>query len=269
MTNDTLLPFDLPAVRSKKVIADFEGGLTSLDGGLVLLREAELRFGPGRDPGRLHPGLAQAGNGGPRAVGDAALPRVRHRMWQRGCSRLRCPAHGSPCSIWPSAGRGRAGARRVRSRRWADWGTLRALSSRGRGRRGSPPPAPPRPSAAWPTSPARPGRWPTTGAFDQIRQRFARTALLKARFGPRKREGTLGGRTALVPVSFQRSEPKPHRIQVRTMQPWRHYGRRCRVAEASQADSISLSLQFSLAAIRHSGRPRPPAAQTSASDPIR
>ena len=72
MTNDTLLPFDLPAVRSKKVIADFEGGLTSLDGGLVLLREAERRFGPGRDPGRLHPGLAQAGNGGPRAVGDAA-----------------------------------------------------------------------------------------------------------------------------------------------------------------------------------------------------
>ena len=45
MTEDTLLPFDLPAVRRKKVTADFEGGLISSDGGLVLLREAERRLG--------------------------------------------------------------------------------------------------------------------------------------------------------------------------------------------------------------------------------
>ena len=45
MTEDVLLPFDLPAVRRKKVIADFEGGLISSDGGLVLLREAERRLG--------------------------------------------------------------------------------------------------------------------------------------------------------------------------------------------------------------------------------
>ena len=83
-------------------------------------------------------------------------------------------------------------------------------------------------------------------AFDQDRQLFARAVLLKARSGPRKREATLGGKTALVPVSLQRSEPKPHRIQVRTMQPWQHYGRRYCVADASQADSISLSLQLSL-----------------------
>ena len=38
MTEDTLLPFDLPAVRRKKVTADFEGGL-------VLLRGAERRLG--------------------------------------------------------------------------------------------------------------------------------------------------------------------------------------------------------------------------------
>ena len=44
MTEDTLLPFDLPAVRRKKVTADFEGGLISSDGGLVLLREAERRL---------------------------------------------------------------------------------------------------------------------------------------------------------------------------------------------------------------------------------
>ena len=41
MTDDTLLPFDLPAVRRKKVTASFDGGLISSDGGLVLLREVE------------------------------------------------------------------------------------------------------------------------------------------------------------------------------------------------------------------------------------
>ena len=46
MTEDSLLPFDLPAVRRKKVTADFDGGPISSDGGLVLLREAERRLGP-------------------------------------------------------------------------------------------------------------------------------------------------------------------------------------------------------------------------------
>ena len=45
MTEDTLLPFDLPAVQRKKVTADFEGGSISSDGGLVLLRGAERRLG--------------------------------------------------------------------------------------------------------------------------------------------------------------------------------------------------------------------------------
>ena len=40
MTDDTVLPFGLPAVRREKVAADLEGGLISSDGGLVLLREA-------------------------------------------------------------------------------------------------------------------------------------------------------------------------------------------------------------------------------------
>ena len=44
MTEDTLLPFALPAVSRKKVTADFAGGLISSDGGLVLLREAERRL---------------------------------------------------------------------------------------------------------------------------------------------------------------------------------------------------------------------------------
>ena len=45
MTDDSLLPFDLPTVCRKKVTAAFDGGLISSDGGLVLLREAERRIG--------------------------------------------------------------------------------------------------------------------------------------------------------------------------------------------------------------------------------
>ena len=43
MTDDTLLPFDLPSVRRKKLTIDFDGGNQSSDGGLLLLRAAELR----------------------------------------------------------------------------------------------------------------------------------------------------------------------------------------------------------------------------------
>ena len=45
MTEDILLPFDLPAVGRKKVAADSQGGLNSSDSGVVLLREAERRLG--------------------------------------------------------------------------------------------------------------------------------------------------------------------------------------------------------------------------------
>ena len=45
MTDDTVLPFDLPAVCRKKVTAAFDGGLVSSDGGLLLLRAAERRLG--------------------------------------------------------------------------------------------------------------------------------------------------------------------------------------------------------------------------------
>ncbi len=69
MTDDSLLPFDLPAVRRKKVTAAFDGGLISSDGGLVLLREAERRLGLAehlaaclrdrRDPDLVSHGLAE------------------------------------------------------------------------------------------------------------------------------------------------------------------------------------------------------------------
>jgi hypothetical protein len=45
MTDDTLLPFDLPAVCRKKLTVDFDGGNQSSDAGLLLLREAERKLG--------------------------------------------------------------------------------------------------------------------------------------------------------------------------------------------------------------------------------
>src|SRR5438034_7718709 len=45
MTDDTLLPFDLPSVHRKKLTVDFEGGNQSSNGGLLLLRQAERKLG--------------------------------------------------------------------------------------------------------------------------------------------------------------------------------------------------------------------------------
>ena len=45
MTDDTLLPFDLPAVCRKKLTVDFDGGNQSSDAGLLLLREVERKLG--------------------------------------------------------------------------------------------------------------------------------------------------------------------------------------------------------------------------------
>ena len=45
MTEDMPLPFDLPAVRRKKLTVDFDGGDQSSDAGLLLLREAERNTG--------------------------------------------------------------------------------------------------------------------------------------------------------------------------------------------------------------------------------
>ena len=45
MTDDNLLPFSFPAVSRKKVIAAFDGGRLSSDGGVLLLSMAEQRLG--------------------------------------------------------------------------------------------------------------------------------------------------------------------------------------------------------------------------------
>ena len=44
MEEDTLLPFELPAVARKKVSVGFDGGLMSSDAGVLLLREVERRL---------------------------------------------------------------------------------------------------------------------------------------------------------------------------------------------------------------------------------
>ena len=64
MTDDTPLPFDLPAVRRKKLTVDFTGGNQSSSAGLLLLRGSERKFGvcrrlteampDRRDPDRIH-----------------------------------------------------------------------------------------------------------------------------------------------------------------------------------------------------------------------
>lgn len=44
MTDDTLLPFSFPAVRSKKITAAFDGGRITSNGGVLLLAAAERRL---------------------------------------------------------------------------------------------------------------------------------------------------------------------------------------------------------------------------------
>ncbi len=45
MTDATPLPFELPAVRTKKLTVDFDGGNQSSDAGMLLLRGAEKKTG--------------------------------------------------------------------------------------------------------------------------------------------------------------------------------------------------------------------------------
>ena len=44
MDQDSLLPFEFPAVARKKVSVGFDGGLMSSDAGVLLLREVERRL---------------------------------------------------------------------------------------------------------------------------------------------------------------------------------------------------------------------------------
>lgn len=69
MSDDTILPFDLPAVSRKKVSASFDGVAISSDCDLLLLRESDRRLGltrmmascvqDRRDPSRICHGIEE------------------------------------------------------------------------------------------------------------------------------------------------------------------------------------------------------------------
>ena len=86
MTDDTPLPFDLPAVDRKKLTVDFHGGTQSSDAGLLLLREAERKLGVCR---RLA-----------AAMPDRRDPdRVRHEMFEMVMARTSAIACGHKDAI--------------------------------------------------------------------------------------------------------------------------------------------------------------------------
>ena len=86
MTEDTLLPFDLPAVRRKKLTVDFAGGNQSSDAGLLLLREAERKLGVCR---RLALTMPDRRDGG----------RIRHAMFEMVMARTAAIACGHKDAI--------------------------------------------------------------------------------------------------------------------------------------------------------------------------
>ena len=87
MTDDrSAAPFDLPAVRRKKLTVDFAGGNQSSDAGLLLLREAERRLGVCRR-------LAEA-------MPDRRDPdRIRHAMFEMVMARAAAIACGHKDAI--------------------------------------------------------------------------------------------------------------------------------------------------------------------------
>jgi hypothetical protein len=110
MTDDTPLPFDLPAIRRKKLTVDFDGGTVSSDGGLLLLRAAEGKLGvcrrladampDRRDPDRVRHAMFEMVMA--RAVAIACghedaidLDRLRHDPLMK-IAVGRCPESGSP-----------------------------------------------------------------------------------------------------------------------------------------------------------------------------
>jgi hypothetical protein len=110
MSNDTLLPFDLPSVGRKKLTIDFAGGNQSSDGGLLLLRAAERKLGvcrrlaaampDRRDPERVRHAMFEMVMARASAIAcgyeDAIdLDRLRHDPLMK-VAVGRCPASGAP-----------------------------------------------------------------------------------------------------------------------------------------------------------------------------
>ena len=86
MTDDSLLPFDLPSVRRKKLTVDFDGGNQSSNAGLLLLRAAERRLGVCRRLADAMPDRRDA-------------DRVRHAMFEMVMARVSAIACGHKDAI--------------------------------------------------------------------------------------------------------------------------------------------------------------------------
>ena len=110
MSNDTLLPFELPSVRRKKLTIDFAGGNQSSDGGLLLLRAVERKLGvcrrlaaampDRRDPERVRHAMFEMVMARASAIAcgyeDAIdLDRLRHDPLMK-VAVGRCSASGAP-----------------------------------------------------------------------------------------------------------------------------------------------------------------------------
>jgi Transposase DDE domain group 1 len=119
MTEDTPLPFDLPAVHRKKVTVDFNGGNQSSNAGLLLLREAERKRGvcqrlaaampDNRDPNRIlhtmHEMLMARASAIACGYEDANdLNRLRHDPLMK-LAVGRCPETGDPLASQPTISR--------------------------------------------------------------------------------------------------------------------------------------------------------------------
>ena len=119
MTEDTPLPFDLPAVHRKKITVDFNGGNQSSNAGLLLLREAERKRGvcqrlaaampDNRDPNRIlhtmHEMLMARASAIACGYEDANdLDRLRHDPLMK-LAVGRCPETGDPLASQPTISR--------------------------------------------------------------------------------------------------------------------------------------------------------------------
>ena len=129
MSNDTPLPFYLPAVCRKKLTVDFAGGNQSSDAGLLLLREAERRLGvcrrladampDRRDQSRIRHAMVELVTARAFAIGCGYkdgndLDRLRHDPLLK-LAVGRAPESGAPLasqcrfapSVWPAFGTSR------------------------------------------------------------------------------------------------------------------------------------------------------------------
>ena len=111
MTEATLLPFDLPAVRRKKLTVDFDGGSQSSDGGLLLLREAERELGicarlagsltDRRDPTRISHSLVELISGRD-LCSQATMSRLENMPSRREAVRLTAALIDQFCASFPT-----------------------------------------------------------------------------------------------------------------------------------------------------------------------